>query len=363
MSGVADTVRPLLPALAFLLGAVPLAHLLDRLGLFEALAEVLGDGADRLAGWWVAAAATTIVLNLDTTVVLLTPLFVRRAARVRRPPLAMAAIALLCANLASSVLPVSNLTTLVAAERLSIRPGALAAHLGPPTLVMLLVAGWRHHRRTSPHARSPEGVGPGAARAGRHMERGARRRALAVGGAVVVALALAFTVGAAAGLAPWVPVVVADAVLGVLLGWFPWRTVPLPTAAAVLGLGAVVGAVVPTGALHDLLSRPGPTGVLLAVGVAAVAAAAVDNLPAVLVMLPALATAPPEVVYAALLGVNAGAALTPWGSLANLLWVRAARVAGADADGRVVAGLGVSIAGPALVAGALTLAAMTWWWP
>ncbi len=49
-------------------------------------------------GLWLLAAATTVVLNLDTTVVLLTPLYLRLARRVGVDPLPLAAIPLLLAE-------------------------------------------------------------------------------------------------------------------------------------------------------------------------------------------------------------------------------------------------------------------------
>ena len=58
-------------------------------------------------------------------------------------------------------------------------------------------------------------------------------------------------------------------------------------------------------------------------GIAAVAAVlsnVVNNLPAVLVMLPLVAASGPAAVLAVLVGVNVGPNLTYVGSLANLLW-------------------------------------------
>ena len=78
MDRVGDQLAELAPALAFLLAAVPLATLLDRLGFFRAVAARLaGPRGTSVLALWLVAAATTIVLNLDTTIVLLTPLYVR----------------------------------------------------------------------------------------------------------------------------------------------------------------------------------------------------------------------------------------------------------------------------------------------
>jgi arsenical pump membrane protein len=83
-------------------------------------------------------------------------------------------------------------------------------------------------------------------------------------------------------------------------------------------------------AVADRLPGGQGLGTLLAVAVlAAVLANLVNNLPATLILLPALAGRPVAVVLAMLLGVNIGPNLTYTGSLATLLWrkvVRADRV-------------------------------------
>jgi arsenical pump membrane protein len=82
------------------------------------------------------------------------------------------------------------------------------------------------------------------------------------------------------------------------------------------GLADAVGHLIPTGS--TLLA-------LLAVaGVAAVLANLVNNLPAVLVLLPLAAPGGTGPVLAVLVGVNLGPNLTYVGSLATLLWRRIA---------------------------------------
>ncbi len=70
---------------------------------------------------------------------------------------------------------------------------------------------------------------------------------------------------------------------------------------------------------------PDGTDLLALLGIAAVAAVVanlVNNLPAVLVLLPLVAASGPAAVLAVLIGVNIGPNLTYVGSLANLLWRR-----------------------------------------
>ncbi|MEZ5202974.1 MAG: SLC13 family permease [Acidimicrobiales bacterium] len=83
MTEALDALRTVMPALAFLLAGVPLASLLDDLGFFDAVAARLQARWPELpvVALWALAAVTTIVLNLDTTIVLLTPLYLRLARR------------------------------------------------------------------------------------------------------------------------------------------------------------------------------------------------------------------------------------------------------------------------------------------
>jgi arsenical pump membrane protein len=108
-----------------------------------------------------------------------------------------------------------------------------------------------------------------------------------------------------------------------------WRAADVPFLAFVLGLGLVVAAVTAnglTGALRQVF--PGGTSLLALLATAALAAAAanlINNLPAVLMLLPLAAPAGAGAVLAVLLGVNIGPNLTYTGSLATLLWRRVLR--------------------------------------
>lgn len=102
-----------------------------REGLFEAAGRLMGRGSRGEPGRllklvFLAAAATTAVLSLDATVVLLTPVVFATASRVGvRPKPHVYATANL-ANSASLLLPVSNLTNLLALQA----SGSAARHWG-----------------------------------------------------------------------------------------------------------------------------------------------------------------------------------------------------------------------------------------
>ena len=114
------------------------------------------------------------------------------------------------------------------------------------------------------------------------------------------------------------------------------RAANIPFLFFVLALGVVVNAVVDNGlggALGHLL--PGGTTLPALLGIAALSAVlanVINNLPAVLVLLPLAAAAGPSAVLAVLLGVNIGPNLTYTGSLATLLWRRIVRAHNTDVD-------------------------------
>ncbi len=344
MSRVGDQLSSLAPALAFLLAGVPLAALLERLGFFASAAAALAGRRGRatpVLGLWVLACVTTVVLNLDTTVVLLTPLYLRLARRADTDPLPVVAIPLLLASLASSVLPVSNLTTLIAADRLDLGVATVFAHLALPSLAAVTV-GWLVYRRRYPTRLA---VGPG-------LE--IDHRALRIGGVLVAALLLGFVVGPAFGVQPWMTALAADAVLVVITRSFPWRAVPVLTAVGVAAVAALAALLIPAHALTGFLHHPQP---LALVGVGAVATAVanvINNLPALLLALDGVHHASWG-FWAWLLGVNVGAVLLPIGALANLLWLRILRADEVRVGFRRYVGITLPVAGPAVVAALVTL--------
>ncbi len=85
---------------------------------------------------------------------------------------------------------------------------------------------------------------------------------------------------------------------------------------------------------HTLVDHvPHGSGLLAMLGVALLAALLanlVNNLPATLLLVPALAGRPVSLLLAALLGLNIGPNLTYTGSLATLLWRRRVREDGVE---------------------------------
>ena len=343
MSRVAGQLTSLWPALAFLLAGVPLAALLDRIEFFDAVATLLtGRGRESsVAALWVLAAVTTVVLNLDTTVVLLTPLYLRIARRVRVDPIGLALIPLLLASLASSVLPVSNLTTLIVGHRFHLGVGAVVGHLAMPSLAAAAVSWWSYRRRYPTRLPSGPPARPD-------------RRALIVGGSVVGAVLVGFVVGPTFGIDPWITAVAADVVLITMTRFIPLRSVPVATAAAVAVVAAAVALVVPATVSRSFLAHGEPAALVGITLAASAVSNVVNNLPTVLLLhgrAPGLTWGG----WAWLLGANVGAVLLPLGALANLLWLRIVRRSGVDISvGRYVRLVG-PIALPALCAAAVVI--------
>ena len=114
-----DVLRRVAPILLFLAAVTVVAELADAAGVFDVAAHVAaGLGRGRVIVLWllvvVLASVTTIVLSLDTTAVLLTPVVLALAAQLDLPPLPFAMTTVWLANTASLLLPVSNLTNLLA---------------------------------------------------------------------------------------------------------------------------------------------------------------------------------------------------------------------------------------------------------
>lgn len=316
------------PVIGFLAAILVLAQLCDDEGLFHAcgtwMAQASG-GRPRtlLGGVFVTASVITAVLSLDATVVLLTPVVFATAAQlgVRPKPHVYACTHL--SNSASLLLPVSNLTNLLAFASSGLSFTRFAALMALPWVVAIAIeyVVFRRFFRTDLDApvHAPSTQPP---------------RELPVFALATVGLTLVgFVVASATGFDPaWA--VCAGALAMAVRALVRRRTsvlkivqsASLPFLAFVLGLGVVVRAVVDNG-LDDALRHvvPHGNGLVALLGLAAVAAVlanVINNLPAVLVLLPLVVPLGSGAVLAVLLGVNLGPNLTYAGSLATLLWRR-----------------------------------------
>jgi arsenical pump membrane protein len=332
----AETAR-LAPVVGFLAAILILARMCADEGLFQACGSWLAAVARRrprrlLAAVFVLAAMVTVVFSLDSTVVLLTPVVFAIAAHVgvRAKPHVYACAHL--SNSASLLLPVSNLTNLLAFTASGLSFTRFAGLMALPWLVAIAVefAVFRWYFAAD---LDDDGQAPSAEEAPR----------VPVFVLVTVAATLAgFVVTSAMGANPaWAAA--AGAGLLSIRALIHRSTTPtavvraagIPFLLFVLALGIVVRAAVQNG-LAATLSHMVPAGTTLPalLGIAAVAAVLanlMNNLPAVLVLIPVVSPVGAGAVLAVLIGVNLGPNLTYGGSLAILLWRRVV----ADYDAKV----------------------------
>ena len=300
-----------------------------------------GDGGVLYRNVFLLGAAVTMLLSLDTTAVIMTPIVLSFVARLKlsaRPFLIACAFV---ANTGSLLLPVSNLTNLLFVGAFHWTFGAFVLRMALPQIAALGVnyALFRGlFRREIPEKYALEGLPepPSAISDPSYF-----RAALLV----LVGVLVGYFIGALAGVPPYA---VAFAGCAVLIVWgkrrrrvslrrlsshISWSLFPF-----VVGLFVVVRAVenlgLPALAARGLASAGSAPAAQ--VGVAALGAGLgsniVNNIPMALLAISSLraAHAGPAAQYGALLGCNLGPNLTVAGSLATMLVISNARKRGED---------------------------------
>lgn len=276
------------------------------------------------------ATVSTIFLSLDTTAVLLTPAVVTVVRQAGLPPLPFVLTTVWLANTTSLLLPVSNLTNLLAQHTLDgLSPAGFAALMWAPALAGLLVPMavigliFRRDLRLR-YTRTPvpeKGPATGAGGSPRHNP---PDRVLLTASGIVLLLLLPLLVS---GMPVWIPAISAAAVLTAVFAvrrrqtltfrLIPWSLLLFASglflameAFLALGGSGLLGVLAGQGEDFPELLRLAATG--------AAGANAANNLPAYLLAEPLAET--PQRLAALLIGVNAGPLITPWASLATLLW-------------------------------------------
>ncbi|GGG04867.1 arsenic transporter [Rhodococcoides trifolii] len=330
-----EEVTELAPTVAFLAAILVLAHLADAHGVFDWIAVLLrrssvGNPRRLLVLVFVAASLTTAVLSLDATVVLLTPAIIgaARASGMSTRPHSYAVAHL--SNSASTVLPVSNLTNLLAFSATGLTFLQFTAYMAAPWLAAIVVellvflVFFRKDLRGA--VSEPEPI----------VARDAPVLALWIIGAALVG----FGVSGFVDVAPaWIAAAaaVALAVPGVRRGVTSPKKIVVAAdlwfCAFVFALGVVVAGLaagpIGTWVANLLPTSTTFTALLATAAIAAVASNVLNNLPATLLLVAALgAGAPPALLLAMVIGVNLGPNLTYVGSLAIMLWRRVARAQG-----------------------------------
>lgn len=325
------TISELGPTLGFLAAILVIAHLADADGVFRWLGDMMarrsGGSAQRLLLLvFGVAAVTTAVLSLDATVVLLTPVVFAMVRRLTvRPAPHLYATAHL-ANTASLLLPVSNLTNLLAFHASGLSFVGFTSRMALPWLGAMAVEYLVFRLFFADDLRTTVKV-----------EADPLTPMPLVSLLLVLLVLAGFAVAPVFSVEPWV-VAAIGAVLMAARALMRRQVSPARIVLEanplfvvfVAALGVVVDAATGHG-LQQGISNLLPAGegwqALLAVtAIAAVLANLVNNLPATLVLLAVVtgagAAPSPTVVLAILIGVNIGPNLTYTGSLATLLWRR-----------------------------------------
>lgn len=321
MTNLVDRVGPVL---AFLVCITIVAEIADHAGVFD----VAGHWAARMARgrtlllWLVVvilSCVATTVLSLDTTAVLLTPVVITTAQQANLPPLPFAFTTVWLANTASLLLPVSNLSNLLALHEFE-HWGGLPAYLRVawlPALVAMvatvLVIATLHHRQLRGRYVVPS------------MPQPPDVVLLRMAAAVCLLLGPLFVTG----ITPAIPAAVGALILLVTLAVRErnaLRSVAVPWQ-MVLGVTVLFAAVdfLRSHGLEGWIARVMGAGdstleLLRVSGLGALGANLINNLPAYLAAESA-ASGSAHRLMALLIGVNAGPIITVWGSLATLLWL------------------------------------------
>jgi arsenical pump membrane protein len=324
------TVDRIWPLLIFLGAVIVLAELAARAEVFDVIATrmtILARGSNvalfvLCLGF---AAGTTIFLNLDTTAVLLTPVMLATAVRARIPALPLAMTTVWLANTASLLLPVSNLTNLLAQNRVQLTPLQFAARMILPQLAALLVVAgclWVFYwRRSPPRYEPPAPLRP-------------RDRRVFLAGSIACAV---FVAGIVVGISIYaMAAVCAVGLLAAFVVWergqLSWSLVPWRLLVFVTGLFLVVDTVSRHG-LSDAMTAlmgtdPGAGGVTRAAATGGVLSNVLNNLPVYVAGEAVVPVANHTQLLGLLIGTNVGPLIAPWASLATLLWSERCRAAG-----------------------------------
>lgn len=341
----------LIPVLTFAASMSAVVNLASRVQLFEWLVSAIGRGTGNrdavFAGFLALAVASTVFFSLDTTAIMLTPLAVQLASRFRLPQPAVALSVVWIANLASLPLPVSNLTNLLAlgGEAFSTNHDYIRAAAAPAAAAIAVAVAAAYSARL---------IYRGASSAPNDAPTAVARPTAAL-------VVIAFTVAALLSPVPyWLTGVVAAVAMWFAVGpagrkagaasLIPWHALLLAaTLSAAAALALHVEAVA---AAVGLLNGAHP-GAIAAAG--ALAANGINNLPAFLALEPAAGGQ--DGVMALLIGVNAGPLVTPWASLATLLWADQLKRAGAAVPWRHFILWGLVLAPVAVTAATVALLA------
>jgi arsenical pump membrane protein len=369
LGDLARVTREVSDVLLFLVGMMVLTAAVECSGLFDLLAlwtarAARGSGVLLFLGIFGLGFAVTALLSLDVTVLVLTPIVYALTARLKITPLPYLFICALIANVGSLLLPISNLTNLLAYGLLGLSFGSFARLMVLPQLAALVATVGLLYvlfQRQIPRRFDPTDLP--------ERPEGAEPRFLRLAASILVTVLATLLI---AGILSWpiaAPALIGGVVMGgiaiqrrvatvrTLAGDVAWSVLPF-----VIGMFTII-----RGAERIWLDRLGGVNLgaggfvdLLLVGFAAAFGAnLINNIPMIGALIGLLGNAAPQardaLALAALLGVNLGSIVTPFGSLATLLWLTIVRRKGEQLSSLGYMRISIVIALPTLLLATLAL--------
>ncbi|MGC8510953.1 MAG: SLC13 family permease [Acidimicrobiales bacterium] len=328
-----DALRQTWPPFVLVAGLLLIGAVASSDGLFEALgsriARLPGTRLTLFVSLMALVALVTVVLNLDTSVVFVTPILLHVARRRGVRDTAFLYGAIFMSNAASLLLPGSNLTNLLVLGSRHLSGASFAARTWPSwtasvivTVVILVVWRWRDFSGDEAPFADVTRVRPGGG-------------LLGVAAAAVIVL-----------IVPDPSLPVAGVGIAVALAqlarrrttWRDLRHVISPvTLVGLFALAVALGTLARTwSGPARLMSAAGPWA---SAALGAVAANLFNNLPAAVL----LSSRIPRHPLALLIGLDLGPNLTIIGALSAVLWLRVARQEGATPSVATYSRVGVIV--------------------
>lgn len=323
-------------------GLLMIGHVASNDGLFEVagskLSRLRGGAVVLFVSMMMLAAVVTVTLNLDTSVVFLTPVLLQAARHRSADETAFLYGSIFMANAASLLLLGSNLTNVLVFSRSAVSGAAFASTMFIPWLVAItittvVVLAWRWRQLSSastsePHEALYFSFGPGL-----------------VGVVTAVAFMLAYSRPAIPVLGVAFIVTVVDVVIRHRLTITSVvRSANLPMVVGLFVLATAVS--VASRFWHIAQHLIGTAGSWQSAGIAAASSNVINNLPAAAL----LSAKFPHHPYSLLLGLNLGPNLTVVGALSSILWLQVARREGASPSAWTFTKIGVMVTGLTFVA-------------
>ena len=312
-----------MPILLFLLSITILSEIATEAEVFDRLAEKLsriarGSLLKLYLIITITASLITIFLGLDTTAVLFTPVVIALAIRIGAKIFPFAMATLLLSNTASLLLPVSNLTNLLAQYKLQVSTQQYLSRVYPAALVGIGLSILLLLLRFRSSLKGRYQVEP--------LKEVSDKKLL-----VIESFACAhFTVLVILNISPVLSAVI-SALISLLAihfrrrGFLTWKIIPWQLLLFTSGLFSAITLLNKIG-LPKVLAHLSHSHLEILAS-STIAANLFNNLPAYL----AFESVPKTTdIYYVLLGTNFGSIVLPWGSLATLLWAQRCKASGVE---------------------------------